>query len=173
MILRRVFYRWLFIAVVVLPLWLAIGWAIFGSGGWGTLGLLIVLPASFLALFVIAIIVRARPTVREQKAVSWGDVGVLGAWHASIVAAGFYGDAAVGFGVLAIALSVVAFWWALVQLLRDGARRVQATMDEFERVAAQQRGEAPTKLPPVDAGEVIVVRESRPSPEQDGPARPE
>jgi hypothetical protein len=167
MALRRVFLRWQFISAVVLPGWLAIGWAVFGSGGWNTLGLLISLPATFLALLVVGFLVNARPTVREQRAVAWGDVGVLGAWHLAIVGAGFYGPTAVPFTVLAIALAVVAFWWSIWQLVRDGARRVQASMAEFERLAAQQRGAAPQtgaaapgRLPPYDIGEVIVVRET-------------
>jgi hypothetical protein len=167
MIVRRLFLRWQFLAAVVLPGWLAVGWALFGSGGWNTLGLIISLPATFLALLVIAFIVNARPAVREQRAVSWADVGVLGAWHLAIVGAGFYGATAVPVTVLAIALAVVAFWWSIWQLVRDGARRMQASMAEFERLAAEQRtaagqsGAEPKQMPPYDIGEVIVVRESR------------
>ncbi|WP_350349661.1 hypothetical protein ABIQ69_07075 [Agromyces sp. G08B096] len=163
MFVRRAFLRWQFIAAVVLPAWLAIGWAVFGSGGWSTLGLIIALPAAFLSLMVVAFLVNARPTVRQQKAVAWGDVGVLGAWHLAIIGAGFYGTTAVGFAVLAIALAVVAFWWAIWQLVRDGARRMQASMAKFERLAAEQRtgqAEAPKQVPH-DLGEVIVVRETR------------
>jgi len=173
---RRLFLRWQFLAAAVLPGWLAIGWALFGSGGWNTLGLIISLPATFLALLVVAFLVNARPTVREQRAVSWGDVGMLGAWHLAIIGAGFYGVTAVPFTVLAIALAVASFWWSIWQLVRDGARRVQASMAEFERLAAEQRADAgrresePDRLPPYDLGEVIVIRES---PEPDGPRRPD
>lgn len=171
MLIRRAFLRWMVAAAVALPVWLAVGWAIFGGGGWGTLGLVVVVPLSFIALAVVALIVWIRPTVRAQRAVSWIDVGVVGAWHASIVALGFYGQASTVFGVLAILLAVAAFWVALWQLVRDGARRVQATMTEFERLAAQQTGAAsgpdaapgaPRRRPPFDGdGDVYVVREVR------------
>ncbi|WP_395242899.1 hypothetical protein ACGGZK_12080 [Agromyces sp. MMS24-K17] len=165
MLLRRIFLRWLFIAPVALPLWTVIGWAIFGSGGWSTLGLLITVPAEFLALLVIALIVNARPTVRAERAVSWTDVGVLGAWHALLIASGCYGGTSVLFGVLALAAAVVAFWVSIWQLVRDGARRMQATMDEYERLAREQRtgADAPPARPPFDDGDgdVIIVHEVR------------
>ncbi|MRG58690.1 hypothetical protein GE115_02210 [Agromyces sp. CFH 90414] len=161
MFARRLFPRWQFVAAVVLPAWLTIGWAVFGGGGWGTLGLVITLPATFLSVLVVALLVNARPTVREQRAVAWGDVGVIGAWHLAIIATGFYGATAAAFGVLSIALAVVAFWWAIWQLVRDGSRRMQASMAEFERLAAQQQGAQAPRTPPFDAGEVIVVREAR------------
>jgi hypothetical protein len=172
MLIRRGFLRWLVAAAVVLPIWLGIGWAVFGGGGWGTLGLVIVVPVAFIALGVVALLVSIRPTVRAQKAVSWTDVAIVGAWHASIIAVGFYGPGASLFGVLAILLAIGAFWIALWQLITDGARRVQATMTEFERLAAQQSGSATgpdaagrprTQRPPFDDGDgdVIIVREVR------------
>ena len=165
MLVRRVFLRWLFLAPVVLPLWTVVGWAIFGSGGWSTLGLLITVPAEFLALLVIALLVNARPTVRAERAVSWTDVGVLGAWHALLIASGVYGGTSVLFGMLALAAAVVAFWVSIWQLVRDGARRMQATMAEYERLAGQQRTgtDAPAARPPFDDGDgdVIIVHEVR------------
>ena len=76
------------------------------------------------------------------------------------------------FGVLAILLAIGAFWSAVWQLVSDGARRMQATMTEFERLAAQQAGAAagpdaagrtPERRPPFDDGDgdVIVVPEVR------------
>ena len=50
MLIRQAFLRWLVAAVVVLPVWLGVGWAIFGGGGWGTLGLIITVPVAFLSL---------------------------------------------------------------------------------------------------------------------------
>ncbi len=172
MLIRRAFLRWLVAAVVVLPIWLAVGWAVFGGGGWGTLGLVISVPIAFIALGIIALIVWARPTVRAERAVSWTDVAVIGSWHASIIGIGFYGQGATLFGVAAILLAIAAFWVAIWQLVSDGARRMQATMSEFERLAAQQAGaptgadaagEMPVRRPPFDDGdgEVIIVREVR------------
>jgi hypothetical protein len=172
MLFRRVFLRWLIAAAVVLPIWLGVGWAVFGGGGWGTLGLVIAVPVAFIALAVVALLVWIRPTVRAQRATSWIDVAVVGAWHASIIGIGFYGQGATSFGVLAILLAIGAFWSAVWQLISDGARRVQATMSEFERLAAQQSGGAaspdaagrtPGRRPPFDDGDgdVIIVPEVR------------
>lgn len=171
MLIRRVFLRWLVAAAVVLPIWLAVGWAIFGGGGWGTLGLVITVPVAFIALGIVALLVWARPTVRAERAVSWTDVAVIGAWHLSIIGIGFYGASAGLFGVLAILLAIAAFWAAIWQLVSDGARRVQATMTEFERLAAEQSNRAAPdaaggttpRRPPFgdDDGDVIIVHEVR------------
>jgi hypothetical protein len=168
MLIRRAFRRWQYIAVVALPVWLAVGWAIFGGGGWGTLGLVFAVPIAFIALGVVALLVNVRPTVREERAVSWVDVGVIGAWHAAIIGTGVYGASATLFGVFAILLAIAAFWLAIWQLVGDGARRVQASMAEFERLAAQQQapGVRPdagsARRPPDDGGDdVIIIHEVR------------
>jgi hypothetical protein len=171
MLIRRAFLRWLVAAVVVLPVWLGIGWAIYGGGGWGTLGLIITVPVAFISLGIIALLVWARPTVRAERAVSWTDVGVVGAWHLSIIGVGFYGEGATILSVLAILLAIAAFWSSIWQLVSDGARRVQASMAEFERLAAQQPGASGTdaaggpsiRRPPFDDGgdDVIIIHEVR------------
>jgi hypothetical protein len=170
MLIRRAFLSWLVAATVVLPIWLGIGWAIFGGGGWGTLGLVVVVPLAFLTLAMVALVVWLRPTVRSQRAASWVDVAVIGAWHLTIIGTGFYGQSATLFGVLAILLAIAAFWIAIWQLVSDGARRMQATMAEFERLAAPQTGAttgpdaargAPGQRRPFGDDEVIVVREER------------
>jgi hypothetical protein len=172
MLFRRGFLNWLTVAAVVLPIWLGIGWAVFGGGGWGTLGLVVAVPVTFIALAVVALIVWLRPTVRSQRAASWTDVGVIGAWHLAIIGIGFYGQSATLFGVLAILLAIASFWVGIWQLFSDGARRMQATMTEFERLAAQQPGASTApdaaggtsaRRPPFggDDGGVIIVREQR------------
>jgi hypothetical protein len=170
MLIRRAFLRWLVAATFVLPTWLAVGWAVYGGGGWGTLGLIITVPVAFIALAIIALLVWARPTVRAERAASWTDVAVVGLWHLSVIGLGFYGDASGFFGVAAILLAITAFWAAIWQLVSDGARRVQATMDEFERVASapyrpapDAQGEMPARRSHLgdDDGDVIVVREVR------------
>ena len=71
---------------------------------------------------------------------SWIDVAVLAVWHGLIIGAGFYGAVrASTFAVLAIVGAIAAFWISIWQLFGDSARRMQATMDEFERLAAQQQ----------------------------------
>jgi hypothetical protein len=165
MLIRRVFYRWQFLAAIFLPVWLLIGWAIYGSGsGWGILALLLVVPIAFITLGVVALIIAARPEVRLAKAVSWIDVAVLAVWHGLIIATGFYGPSATTFAVLAIVGAIAAFWISIWQLFGDSARRMKATMSEFERLAAQQQRSAmgPDAGPrPFEDGseEIIVIHE--------------
>lgn len=167
MLIRRAFYRWQFIAAVALPVWLLIGYAIFGSSGWGVIGLMFAAPIAFISLGVVALIVAARPDVRRAKAVDWADVAVLGVWHLLIVAAGVYGPTGITFAILAMVGAIAAFWYAVWRLLSDGARRVRATMEEYERIAAsggvpggRVRGATGTGSA-ADGGEVIVIREER------------
>ena len=53
-------------------------------------GLLILCPILFVAMLAVGGIIVARRSVRETRAVSWYDVGLLAAWHASIVAFGCF-----------------------------------------------------------------------------------
>lgn len=167
MLIRRAFYRWQFIAAIVLPVWLLIGYAIFGSSGWGVIGLMFATPIAFISLGVVALLIAARPDVRRDKAVDWADVAVLGVWHLLIIAAGVYGPTGITLAILAMIGAIAAFWYAVWRLLSDGARRVRATMEEYERIATS--GGAPgAGIPgetgarrPADGGEVIVIREER------------
>ena len=168
MLIRRGFYRWQFAAAIVLPVWLLIGYAIFGSSGWGVIGLMFAMPIAFITLGVVALLIAARPDVRRDKAVDWADVAVLGVWHLLIIGAGFYGDAGITFAILAMVGAIGAFWYAIWRLLSDGARRVRATMAEYERLASTGGaapgsgiGGRPETRQPTDAGEVIVIREER------------
>jgi hypothetical protein len=166
MVIRRVFYRWQFLAAILLPVWLLIGWAIYGSGsGWGIVALLLVVPIAFFSLGVVALIIAARPDVRAAKAVSWIDVAVLTVWHGLIIATGFYGPGATTFAVLAIVGAIAAFWISIWQLFGDSARRVRATMSEFERLAAQQQraqmGSDPGSRPYESVDEEIIVIQER------------
>ena len=42
MIVRRLMYRWLLPASIVLPAWLFLGWILFSRDGWGLLPLLLI-----------------------------------------------------------------------------------------------------------------------------------
>jgi hypothetical protein len=167
MLIRRAFYRWQFIAAIALPVWLLLGYAIFGSSGWGVIGLMFATPIAFISLGVVALLVAARPEVRRLKAVDWWDVAVLGVWHLLIIAAGFYGPTGITFAILAMIGAIGAFWYAVWRMLSDGARRMRATMEEYERIAysggtpgARLPGDASTTRPE-DGGEVIIIREER------------
>ncbi|BDI21907.1 hypothetical protein [Herbiconiux sp. L3-i23] len=153
MVLRRAFFYWQTAAALVLPVWLLIGWGIWGTSAGELLGVAITAPILVVALLIVVGLTIARRSVREKRAVSWLDVGVLTFWHAMLIGLGFFGPAANWFAVFAVIGAIVAFWSAVWQLIRETRRRVQAVFDEFQRVAAPQG----TRKPPVDAGEYIVL----------------
>lgn len=118
--LRHAFFRWLIPAAFVLPLWLLIGWIVTGSNPWALLWVLVSAPIVFVGQLVLSLLVRARGTVRADRAASWTDVGVMGAWHALIVALGFF-DARWWWPVfgLTVAMGVATLWLSLAQLWRE------------------------------------------------------
>ncbi|MGO4103797.1 hypothetical protein AB4Y63_07585 [Leifsonia sp. YAF41] len=144
MIIRRAFYYWQFIAAFVLPLWLVIGWPIFGAGGWQVLGVVFGALLLGLGLLVIALLFFARKEVREERAVSWADVGVLSLWHASIIAVGFYASSAAWLSVVVVVIGICAFWFALWELFTAARRRMQAMMDLLEQTAQPGAAFPPT-----------------------------
>ncbi|MCX7522119.1 MFS transporter [Microbacterium sp. STN6] len=163
MLLRRVIYRWQVVAAVVLPLWLVVGTAIFGSSAGDTLSLLLFAPLLALGMLAVAGLIFARKSVRSSKAVSWADAGVLLLWHASIVATGLRLPGVSWYGVLIVVAGLAAFWLAVWQLVTETRRRVSGVMDAFTQAAAGAAGSAEHRSPSVDAsGPVIVVEEHRP-----------
>ncbi len=162
MIIRKAFYWWLFPAAVVLPLWLLVGWAVFGSGGWTFLGLLILCPVVFVALLAVGGLIMARRSVRETRAVSWYDVGLMTAWHASIVAFGCFLPGAGGwFAVLGVVLGLAAFWIALWELVREARLRVRRTFEAYEQAARPRTVAGAAGY--TDDAEIIVIEEHRDS----------
>jgi len=160
MALRRLFLHWLFPAAFVLPLWLFVGWIVFSGGSaWGLLWLFVAVPAVFVSQLALALLVRARGSVRDSRAVSWRDVAGLGIWHAVIIALGLF-DSRVFFPLLVLSIvgALVLFWSSLSQLWNEarGAMTVLHTTSGAAyipppRERAEQRSDA----------EVIVVAESR------------
>ena len=70
MVLRRLFFRWLLPASLVLPAWMLVGWAIFGRNGWGLLWvLLMAIPGVLVSQLVLTLLTRSRPSVRAERAV--------------------------------------------------------------------------------------------------------
>ena len=135
MAIRKLFYYWQFIAVVALPLWLVVGWPIFGEGGWGVFGVFFAAVALGISLLVVALLIYARKDVRLARAVSWPDVGVLALWHTLIVASGFYAAVSPWLSVLVIVVALFAFWFAIWEFVDTARRRMRATMDQFEAAA--------------------------------------
>lgn len=119
--LRRAFYRWLFPAVLVLPLWLLVGWGVFQAGGWAFLWVLFVaIPSVGIAQLLLSLLVRGRPSVVANRAVSWWDVAGFGVWHALTIAVGFYSERWFGAALAAaIAAALVVLWLSIRQFRQE------------------------------------------------------
>ncbi|WP_205030336.1 MFS transporter [Salinibacterium amurskyense] len=152
MMIRRAFYYWQFIAVIVLPLWVLIARGIYGSSvGWDFVLFLILCPILAFALLAIAGLTVARKSVRDSKQVSWIDAGVLAAWHAAIIIYGFV-DAPFPAALIVI-VAIAAFWIALWQLVTETRNRFTSLVEGFERDA--QRPSRPGEN--LDNGRVIIL----------------
>ena len=101
MALRRGFYRWLIPAAFVLPLWLFVGWIVFGANPLSLLWVLLSAPIVLIGQLILTLLVRARPTARAEQAVSWTDLALIGGWNVLIVALGIFSN---------------PWWWALFAL---------------------------------------------------------
>lgn len=132
MFVRKAFLYWQFAAVIVLPLWLVVGWPIFGAGGWKVLGVFLGAVVLGFGLATVAGLIYARKDVRVTRAVSWPDVGVLALWHALIIAVGFYAESAPLLSIAVIIVGAGAFWLAVWELYTAARRRVRAVMTEIE-----------------------------------------
>ncbi|MGB4779108.1 MFS transporter permease [Microbacterium sp.] len=158
---RRVFFRWLIPAAFVLPLWLLIGWIAFGANPWALLWVIVSAPIVLVWQVVLTLLVRARGTVRAFRAVSWLDLGVIGAWHVMVVALGVF-DGRWWWPVLGltVAVGIAAMWTSLSQLWREAlpAPTLLRTPEGVGYVPAP-RPEHPRQ--PVD-DEIIVIRETPP-----------
>lgn len=119
--LRQAYYRWLFPAAVVLPLWLLLGWGIFGAGAWALLWVLfIAIPSVLVGQTILTLLVRSRPSVRATRAVSWWDVAGFTVWHVLTVVVGCYPRDWFGLALTAaILVAVLLFWLMLVQLWNE------------------------------------------------------
>jgi hypothetical protein len=160
MLIRRVVYHWQFPAAAVLPIWLLVGWGVFGGSGWGFLFLIVACIVLAVFLAVVSALIRARRSVRESRAVAWWDAAALAAWHGSLIGLGFFGPTTGLFVLLSIVLGLVAFWYALWALLTEASRRVGAALDGFVAQAQAQEAGGRRPLPPDGYdGEIIVVRE--------------
>jgi len=159
MVLRRVFFRWLFPAAFVLPLWLFVGWIVFSGGsGWALLWLFVAVPAVFVSQLLLTLLVRARASVRAVRAVSWGDVLAFGLWHLVIVGLGFFdGRTFFPLVVLSFVGALAVFWSGLAQVWRE-ARGSIAVLHAQDGTAytppTRERTQPPEKR------DVIVVTES-------------
>ncbi|GAA1652280.1 MFS transporter permease [Microbacterium flavum] len=155
--LRRGFYRWLIPAAFVLPLWLFVGWIVFGANPLSLLWVLLSAPIVFVGQLVLTLLVRARGTARAERAVSWPDLGLIGGWNVLVIALGVFSNPwwwALFF--LTIVVGIGALWSTLSQLWREArpSRLVMHTAEGIGYVPAPSQESAPR----ADA-EVIVIRE--------------
>lgn len=131
--LRRAFYFAQFWMIPVLPLWLLIGRGLSISGsGWELVVLLFAAPLLSLALIVVMGLTMARKAVRRARMLSWIDVGVLGSWYASVVVAGMISHPLLA--VLAIGLTLVAFWSAVWQWIVETRQRVTLAFASYDAI---------------------------------------
>lgn len=168
MFVRRVFYYWQFIAVVVLPAWLLIGASVYGSGGWDVVGSFFTGLVVGVGLLAVSLIFFARSEVRSARMLSWPDVGILTLWHGLIIAMGFTYGVAPGLAALVILVGLGAFWFSIWELFAAARRSMRAMMllvEETARGPVSPNGVPPT-IPPTDGfiptpdPSVIIVRES-------------
>ncbi len=165
---RRAFYRWLFPAAFVLPLWLLIGWGVFQASGWAFLWVLfIAIPSVFLGQLLLTLLVRLRPSVQRRRAVSWADAIGFTLWHGATIAVGFYPQQGfVPLVLLAAAIGIGMFVLMVNQLW--GEARSEGVMTATVWNGAGGAGFGPGRTAPAQdrvvrdaAGEhdVIVIRE--------------
>ncbi|MHC2185013.1 hypothetical protein ACVLV4_000643 [Rathayibacter agropyri] len=156
---RRAFGSWQFPAAIALPLWILLGYGLFGgSSGWTVLGLVIALPILSVALAVVASIVAFRVTVRPTRTPEWSDVAVVGAWHVSLVAFGFVPPGWAALGLLSVVLGVGALWYSTWRFLSDA----RATLLAFATASAEHTEAAPRRVDGFDPerpqdGQTIVL----------------
>lgn len=152
--LRRALYRWQFAAVVVLPAWLLVGWAAFGSGGWELLLVMISAGALGIALLAALGLVLARRSVRTERAVSSTDAVVMGVLALAVVGAGTYSVVSTWCAVVAVLAAAALVGLAVRQLLAETRQRMQEVMAVIERDAQPRPPEWRAAEGP-DAGRTI------------------
>lgn len=159
--LRRAFFRWLIPAAFVLPLWLFVGWIVFGANPWALLWVLISAPIVFAGQLVLTLLIRARGTVRTDRAVSGTDAAVLGAWHALIIALGVF-DGSWWWPILGVTVAVgaAALWTSLWQLWRESGPRAVLVRERSETLTSR----APGGARGAGARDVFVIEEQRTPP---------
>lgn len=157
MALRAGFYRWLIPGAFVLPLWLFIGWIVFGSNPLSLLWVLVSAPIVLVAQLILTLLVRARGTARAERAVSWTDLALIGGWNVLVVALGVFSNPWWwALFAVTVVVGIGALWSVFVQLWRETrpAGIVLRTPEGMGYVPAP----APRSRGPQDA-EVIVIHE--------------
>ncbi len=160
MVLRRAFFRWLLPAAFVLPLWMIVGWAIFGRSGWGLLWVLIMaVPSVFVGQLLLTLLTRSRPSVRAERAVSWWDVAGFTAWHGLTIAVGCFIDGAFPWLLTGAIVAVLALFWLQLWQLWNEARGTGIRMRETITWSSVSSRDSHAETS--DPADVIIVEERR------------
>ena len=133
--IRRAAFVWQFAAVVVLPLWLLIGYAIWGAGLGGFLGISLLAPLLVVAQLALAALFTARGSVRRPRMLGLADTAVLAVVTVAVAGFGFFTPITPWFGVLAVAGVLGGFWLGGSELVTE-------------------------IRPAIDAGEYVVIKPS-------------
>ena len=151
--IRRVAFVWQFAAAVVLPLWVLTGYAIWGAGVGGLLGISLLAPLLVVAQLGLAVLLTARSAVRRARMLGLADTGVLAVLTAAVVGAGFFGPATTWFGVLAVAAMLGGYWLGGYELVTDVRTRMRRTLADLGFRPPETRAS-------MDAGEYLVIKPS-------------
>jgi hypothetical protein len=167
--LRRLYYAWLIPAAFLLPAWLLVGWAIFRAGGWAFVWVLfLAIPAVFIGQLVLTMLVRARGTVRAERAVSWWDVLGFTVWHALVISLGFFEESWWAPAmVTTIFVGIGLLWLTLWQLWREAkpGRMIMYTAEGVAYLPPDEATGTPSdqRSSPTADGEIFVITEKRES----------
>ena len=152
---RRAFFVEQFAAVVVLPVWVIVGWSIRGpASAPGTVDLtpFLVVLIAVLGQTGLAVLFSLRSSVRHEHAVSGLDAVVLAVFAAALIVAGFFDTATSAFLGLAVVSIVAGGWLGIVELLRELRAKVRSTLFSLGITRRQA---------PVDRGEYVVLPPQR------------
>jgi hypothetical protein len=163
--LGRAFFVWQFASAAVLPLWVLLGYALWGHGLGGLFGLALLAPLLVVVELALAVLFSARASVRRPRVLDGRPMAVLAVFHLAVIGLGFFGPATAWFGVLAITAALGAGWLGSALLAREIRERMRATLAGLG-VQPPQRGRAPVPIDarPLDGGEYVVVQPGRPRP---------
>ncbi|HEV7622813.1 MAG TPA: hypothetical protein VGO26_01645 [Amnibacterium sp.] len=152
--IRRAAFVWQFAAAVVLPLWVLTGYAIWGAGIGGFLGVSLLAPLLVVAQLALAVLFTARASVRRLRMLGLADTAAVAVLTAAVIGVGFFGPATTWFGVLAVAAALAGLWLGGYELVTDVRARMRETLAAF--------GFRPPEVrPSIDAGEYVVIKPSK------------
>lgn len=161
MALRRAFYRWLLPAAFVLPLWLLVGYMVFQANVWAILWLLfLAMPAVFVGQLIFTLMVRSRPSVRRNRAVSTLDIAAFGTWHVLTILVGLYSEWFPLFLTLSIIAGIGVFVSSMWQLWQEATGARYET--PIDGIFPSTRSAAPKPAPATGSVDgVFIVTEKR------------